>query len=301
MRLADRLVGCCSGTRAWRRAALVILVSCSRSASSPSTTHAMEIGEVARVGARGVPASLVAAVAHAQGVATRAAVDELIEDALLAEGAPSFRVTGDPAVQFACAAALARSVVLHLAAVAKEQGPPTDNELGMVQVAHALVPRSGPATDRARIAMAMAIRQAVSGSTSADDFKRRTEAVPPAGMLLKIEMVPPFGADGKTSDGGEIDPSFVAAAFALSYAQAISPVVETPFGWHVLRLVEHTIPDSQGLEERRRDLSDAVASMRARRALDTLLRERREKTDVSVAAAADSLTALTAVVPASQP
>jgi PPIC-type peptidyl-prolyl cis-trans isomerase-like protein len=261
----------------------------------------MEIGEVARVGTRGVPASLVAAVAHAQGVAPRVAVDELIEDALLAEAAPSFRVTDDPAVQFACAAALARSVALHLAAAAKEEGLPTDNELGMVQVAHALVPRSGPATDRARIAMATAIRQAVSGSTSADDFKRRTEAVPHAGMILKIEMVPPFGADGKMSDGGEIDPSFVAAAFALSSTQTISPVIETPFGWHVLRLVEHTAPDSHGLEDRRRALSDAVASMRARWALDTLLRERRERTDVSVAAAADSLTALTAAVPANQP
>jgi parvulin-like peptidyl-prolyl isomerase len=120
-------------------------------------------------------------------------------------------------------------------------------------------------------------------------------------MLLKIEMVPPFGADGKTSDGGQIDPTFVAAAFALSSAQSVSPVVETPFGWHVLRLVKHTLPDSHGLEERRRDLADVVTSMRARGALDSLLRERRGRTEVSVAAEADSLTALTAAVPASQP
>jgi hypothetical protein len=301
MRLADRLVGFCSGTGGRFRVALVLLVSCSHSAPLPSTIHAIESGEVARVGTRGVPASLVADVARAQGVTSRVAVEELTDDALLAEAAPSFRVTGDPAVQLACASALARSVALHLAALAKEKGPPTDDELGTVEVVHALVPRSGPASDRARIEMAMAIRQAVSGSTSADDFKRRTDAVPHAGMLLKIEMVPPFGADGKTSDGGQIDPTFVAAAFALSSAQSVSPVVETPFGWHVLRLVKHTLPDSHGLEERRRDLADVVTSMRARGALDSLLRERRGRTEVSVAAEADSLTALTAAVPASQP
>src|ERR1700685_297529 len=120
MRLADRLVGCCWG--GWLRPALVLLVSCSHSAPSPSTTHAIEIGEVARVGAQAVPASLVAAVAHAQGVATRVALAELTEDALLAEAAPSFRVTGDPAGQFACETALARSVERHLGAGAKEEG-----------------------------------------------------------------------------------------------------------------------------------------------------------------------------------
>ncbi len=256
------------------------------------------MGEVARIGTRSVPASLVADVARAQGVGTGAAVDRLIEDALFAEAAPSFRVADDPAVRFASATALARSVALHIAEAAKAKGLPTDSELGMLEVIHALVPRSALVSDRARFAMAVAIGQAVAGSTSAADFKRRAEAVPHAGMLLKVETVPPFGADGRAANGDEIDASFVAAAFALPSEESISPVIETPFGSHVLRLVGRTVPDPHTIEDRRRDLADAVVSMRARGALETLLRERRERTAVSIVAEADSLTALTAAVPA---
>jgi hypothetical protein len=282
------------------RAASLLLVACSHGAAPPPATRALEMGEVARIGTLGVPASLVADVARAQGVGPAVAVDELLQDALLAEAAPSFRVADDPAVRFASATAFARTVALHIAAAAKAKGPPTDSELGMLEVIHALVPHSGLVSDRARFAMAAAIQQAVSGSTSADDFQRRAEAVPHLGILLRVEKVPPFGADGKTSNGDEIAPSFVAAAFALPSAQSISPVIETSFGFHVLRLVERTVPDAHTIEDRRRDLADAVVSMRARGALDTLLRERREKTEVSVVAEADALTALTAAVPANQ-
>jgi hypothetical protein len=294
MRLADRLVGVCSGMGGRTRAASLLLVACSHSTAPAPATRALEIGEVARVGPRGVPASLVAEVARAQDVGTRTAADELIQDALLAEAAPSFRVADDPTVRFESATALARTVAVHIAAAAKAKGLPTDSELGMLEVIHALVPRSRLVSDRAGFAMATAIRQAVSGSTSADDFQRRAEATPHAGMMLKIETVTPFGADGKTANGEEMAPSFVAAAFALPSAESISPVIETPFGWHVLRLVQRTAPDRHTIEDRRRDLADAVMSMRARGALESLLRERRERTEVTVVAEADALTAAVA-------
>lgn len=294
MRLADRLVGVCSGMGRCARAASLLLVACSPSTAAPVATREFEIGEVARIGTLSVPASLVAEVARAQGVGTGAAVDELVRDALLAEAAPSFRVADDPAVRFASATALARTVALHIAAAAKAKGPPTDSELGMLEVIHALVPRSRLVSDRAGFAMAAAIRQAVSGSTSAADFQRRAEAAPHAGMILKIEPLPPFGADGKTASGEEMAPSFVAAAFELASAGSISPVIETPFGWHVLRLVQRTEPDRHAIEDRRRDLAGAVVSMRARGALESLLRERREKTEVTVVAEADALTAAAA-------
>jgi parvulin-like peptidyl-prolyl isomerase len=116
--------------------------------------------------------------------------------------------------------------------------------------------------------------------------------------MLRIEIVPNFGADGQMSEGGQVDPSFAAAAFGLSTLNPVSPVIETPFGWHVLRLIDRTMPDAHSIEERRHDLADAVVAMRARRVLDSLRRDRRARTDVTVAPDAE---ALTATVSANQP
>jgi hypothetical protein len=274
------------------KAAVVVIVGCSHHAPPAPSSQVFAPGDVGRVGAVGVPAALVADVARAQGITPRAAVDELIDDALIAEDARSLGVTDAPGVRVACASALARTVVLRAAANAKEMGPPTDDELATLTVVHALVPRSGLVSDRARFAVASAIRQAVLGSTSAEEFEKRASLVPHADIMLRIERVPAFGADGRMAEGGGLDPSFVAAAFALPAARSISPVVETPFGWHVLRLVDRATPDSHSIEQRRYDLADSVVAMRARGALDALLRERRQKIDVSVSVEAEALTAL---------
>ena len=298
MRLAGWLVVVRSGTLRGLRGASLLAVACSPTPPAPSSTHALALGEVARVGAVSLSAQLVAEVARAQRVHARAALAALTEDALLAQAAPSLRVTDDPDVRCASSTALARRVTLHLADEARAMGPPTDQELGTVAVIHALVPRSGgPASDRARLILAKAIRQAVSSSTSADDFERRAGTVPATGVMLRIELVPNFGADGEMSEGGQIDPSFAAAAFGLSSLNPVSPVVETPFGWHVLRLIDRTTPDARSIEQRRHDLAEAVVAMRARRVVDSLRRERRERTDLTIAPEAE---ALTATVPISQ-
>jgi parvulin-like peptidyl-prolyl isomerase len=133
---------------------------------------------------------------------------------------------------------------------------------------------------------------------SAEDFEKRASAVPHAGAQIRIERVSGFSANGELASGAVVDASFVAAAFALPSPGIISPVVETPFGWHVLRVIDRVVPGPDSIEQRRRDLAEAVVLMRARSALDTVLRERRQRTEVTVAVEAD---ALTAQVTANQP
>jgi len=268
---------------------LVIGVACSRRSSAPSV-QAVAAGEVARVGGVGVPASLVAEVARAQGVTARSALGELIEDALTSEAARALSLADDPKVRFACVAARARTVPLRVAVAAREAGRPRDEEVATLTVVHALVRRTRGISARAGLALANLIHQSVEGSSSPEEFETRASAVPHAGAQVRIERVLGFAADGKLDNGGVIDPSFVAAAFALASTATTSPVVETPFGWHVLRLVDRVVPAADTIEQRRRELNEAVVSMRARLALDTILRERRQRTDVSIAAEADALT-----------
>jgi hypothetical protein len=275
-----------------------LLSACSRGGPGPSSTGPLASGEVARVGSETLSAALVADVARAQGLNVRAAATELVDDALTAGVARSLGMEEQPGVRFACTTALARRVIREVAASASNLGPPTDDELSALTVVHAIVLRVGSASDEARLGLALAIRQAVLGSTSPDDFVGRAAAVPHAGMMVKIERVPNFGADGAMPGGGGVDASFVAAAFALQSTHDVSPVIETPFGWHVMRLIERVAPPPGAIEERRHDLAAAVLSMRARGALDALLRDRRRKTEVSVAPEA---VALTAMLTASQP
>jgi hypothetical protein len=279
-------------------AAWATLAACSHPSPPPSTTVAtLHAGEIGRVGDVSLPQSLVVDVSRAQSVPVRAAIEVLIEDALAAQAALSQHLMDRPSVQWACTSAIARRVPIRLAETAKAAGPPTDNELATLKVVHAVVQRSKGLSDRADQAVAMAIEQAVRSAANADDFERLAAAVPHGEARVTIERILPFGAEGLMADGRQLDRAFVAAAFMLdpsTISSATSPVVETRFGWHVIRLIERVLPERSSIEERRQALSAAVVSMRARASLDSLLRLRRRTTDVSVAATAEALTALAA-------
>jgi hypothetical protein len=236
----------------------------------------------------------VSDVARVQSVTARVALDALIDDSLASEAARGAGLIDLAAIKIACEAALARSQIAHIVAEARRKGPPDDEELSTLDVVHALVPRGGTVSDRAKIALAQAIRQEVERAVSVEDFERLANAVPHAGIVTRVEQVTGFGADGKAKDGSEIDASFVAAAFGLRSIGATSPVVETPFGWHVLRLIARARPESASLDDRRDALAEAVVSMRAREGLQELLLRRRQTTEVLVSPDADELTALVA-------
>jgi hypothetical protein len=272
--------------------ALVGLTSCGQKAP-PAETSASLRGAVARVGSVAVPSSLVADVARAKGSPARAALEELVRDALVAQGSLARGLDRDPSVSWESTAALARRVPEALFDRAVAQGPPTDDELATVSVVHAVVMRSPSLREEDAIALAGAIRQAVAGARSSEDFQTRVATVAHPHAQVIVQPIGPFGADGLDASGGELDAGFVAAAFALRAPTDISPIVATPFGWHVIQLVERKAPDGSDAD-RARDAGErgpAVVRMRARMHLDELLRARAPLAKIEVSRAADSLLA----------
>ncbi len=140
------------------------------------------------------------------------------------------------------------------------------------------------------VAVADAIRSAVAGSRSVEAFEARARATPRAELQVVVQHVDPFGPDGETADGQEIDASFVAAAFGLRAASPVSDVVETRFGWHVIYLIDR-FPSRPADNSRESKLSTAVQNLRARAWLESQLRRRRKASRVEVASGAEGLMA----------
>jgi hypothetical protein len=280
----------------WRRLALVaaaatslVFAACGQ-APPPAEASASLNGAVARVGSVVLPPSLVADVARAKASSARAAVGDLVRDALVAQGAVAQGFERVPSVSWQSSAALARRVPDHLSEGAGAQGPPTDDDLALVSVVHAVVMRSANLREEDALAMAGAIRLAVVGVHSADDFQARAGAVAHPHAQVIVQPIGPFDATGRDSSGGQLDAGFVAAAFALRAPFQTSPIITTPFGWHVIQLVERTAPGGSRVD-RARDLGPAVVRMRARMQVDELLRARAQRVKVEISGAADALMA----------
>jgi hypothetical protein len=247
-------------------------------------------GAVARIGNVVLPPSLVANVAGAKGSSARMAALDLVRDALAAQGSVALGLDRDPAVSWQSTSALARRVPAQLLDGAATQGPPSEDEVALVSVEHAVVMRSPRLSEEDALAVAAAIHQSVQGALSAEDFQARANAVAHSHAQVIVQRVGPFGADGVDSSGGSLDAGFVAAAFALRKPLETSPVVASPFGWHVIQLVERTAADGS-LADRARELGPAVVRMRARMRVDALLRAQRERVKIEISPAADELLA----------
>lgn len=266
----------------------VAMIACGER-QAPAPTSASLGGEVARVGDVAIPVSLVARVASAQRATPHEALARLVEDALAASAARAAGLDRIPAIEWTFATARANLVVTRFSDEARALGAPRDDELATRTVVHAVVLRSPTLSGDAAQAFAEDLWRTVERAPTNGEFERRAKEFVRPGAHLRVETVSSFGADGLAANGSSIEPSFVAAAFSLGAPGDEIGVVETPFGWHVLRLVEFAPADAQTIEQRRRDLNDAVVAMRTRSRIDSLLRVRRQRTQTEVSGAADAL------------
>jgi len=294
---------------------LVVALACGEPTKKPPPQAASASlgGEVvARVGDVNIERSLVASVAAAQHVTPKVALDRLVDDALAAEGARARGLDTTRGVDLARRAFRARLVADRLHADAVALGLPSDEEVAKLtarhwqsfdvpeslRVVHAVVMRKPALAAERGTEVAEGLRVAVAGATDAKDFELRARMADPHGLEIRVETLPPFVRDGRMVQGGALDATFVDAAFALAQPGSTSGVVETKFGWHVIRLIDRIPPKQVPLEERRVTFAEESIFVRGFEAKRAVVDRWKKTTPVSIDPNADAWMAegVTAVV-----
>jgi peptidyl-prolyl cis-trans isomerase C len=96
----------------------------------------------------------------------------------------------------------------------------------------------------------------------------------PEGLQVVVQPLPPVSAQGRLLVSGEearLDPGYAGAASALSERGALSPVVESSFGLHVILLLERSPAVVLRGEARAARLRDDIVNERARAAEKRIL------------------------------
>lgn len=304
--------------RAVRAVVLLLLVASCGEKPAPPVVHAALGGDtVARVGDSAIERSLVEAVARVQHRSADEALSFVVDDALLAQGAQAKKMELVPSTHRDLVAARARLVADHVDVDAKARGACTDAELATlselhkdvvdaperVRVIHAIALRPKKQDDSALARaheVGEALRAATLGATSDADFEARAKAVPHDGVDVRVESLPPFDEEGAIAGGhGSMDATFAHAAYALEKPGDLSPLVETGFGFHVIRLQERIPAKKVPMDERRTMFADECITRRAHEAIAALLATKRAATPVEIARDADE--AMSAVLAAAQP
>jgi hypothetical protein len=243
-----------------------------------------------------IPREVVSRIARARGAPPEGALALASEDALLAH-----ELARTDAAHARSLATLARARVLldTLRSDVARDEPVQDSDIEalaverwwefdrprMVRVIHAVV-RSKQA-DAAAEALAARIRQAVLGSQSPDEFRKAAEQVSAEGLSVRIESLPPMTSDGRSLEPDDPPPQgpavvnmareFAEAAARLERKGEISPVVRSPFGYHVIQLVEILAPSVLAPAERRARLEAEISAERARKKTQELLEHLRRE------------------------
>ncbi len=231
---------------------------------------------VARVGDVAIDRKTVLEVARARKISADEALAIVVQETLLARAAFANGAANDDAVVLREASALSRALLGNLRDKALAT-PFTDGEIATVanarwlttdhpeirRVTHALVKKDVP---NAR-AVAAELRTALLAANGPDAGKSEVafaktakEFKVPSGPAVHVEGLS-IAADARVAEpgaDGAVEESFAKATFAIDALFGTSDIVETTYGFHIIRLLEKIPPlhltREQKLETLRADL-----------------------------------------------
>jgi hypothetical protein len=294
---------------AWLVAMLALSCSQRSADGRPGDENASLGGDVAaRVGAPGaseaIPLLVVASVADAQHVSAREAAKRVIDDEIAASAARRKGLDQVAPASWRLVSARAGFLLDRFSQEAKRGGPPTKDEIDIlserhwvefarpaaVRVIHAIVMRpKDPANVERSRAVAAEIRKTVLSAADDTEFEANAKAVQ-TDLDTRVERLPAFTEEGWVTEGpGRMDDMFAKGAFAIAAVGGTSPVVESSFGWHVIRLRERIPEKMVPIEARRVAFATEAQTMRARELMESRLKALRMVHRVEVSPAAEQL------------
>lgn len=295
-----------------RAGCLSLLLACGRAQTSPAeVTPAPPGAKSLRLDGR-----VLTQLGQNLGVTPERANELAVEDALLA----SELARREPALAHSLSRlVLARELARQLLEEARSGGPPSESELEqltrerwweldrprMVAVVHAVVLSESENLEAE--ALAQRIAAAVQSSTNAAEFQNAAGSVPAGSYTVRVETLPPVTRDGRALDPEKPPPAgpseahfsaeFAEAALALDHVGQLSPIVRSPFGYHVLRADRILEPRQPSLRERAQLLQPEVLQRRALAAQTQLLERQRQESRPEQARSARLAMARVAVLP----